>query len=55
VVAPKFQELIVNAYAGEKEIIKLPGSGHNSPLSDVALQAMKSFVARTAPHRPRVE
>jgi uncharacterized protein len=37
VVAPKFQRLVVDAYAGEKRIIPLPGAGHNSPLDDAAL------------------
>src|SRR5436190_14463228 len=31
VVAPKFQQLVVDAYVGEKRIIPLPGAGHNSP------------------------
>jgi fermentation-respiration switch protein FrsA (DUF1100 family) len=37
VVAPKFQHLIVDAYAGEKRIIPLPGAGHNSPIDAAAL------------------
>ncbi len=37
VVAPKFQRLVVEAYAGEKRIIPLPGAGHNSPMDDAAL------------------
>ncbi|PYI90476.1 MAG: hypothetical protein DME97_17525 [Verrucomicrobia bacterium] len=37
VVAPKFQRLVVDAYAGEKRIIPLPGAGHNSPLDAAAL------------------
>jgi pimeloyl-ACP methyl ester carboxylesterase len=32
IVAPRFQQLVVNAYAGEKRIITLPGAGHNSPI-----------------------
>ena len=32
VVAPRFQRLVVDAYAGEKRIIPLPGAGHNSPI-----------------------
>ncbi len=40
VVAPRFQTLIANAYAGEKILIPLPHSGHNSPISDAALLAM---------------
>jgi pimeloyl-ACP methyl ester carboxylesterase len=37
VVAPKFQRLVVEAYAGEKRIIPLPGAGHNSPMDAAAL------------------
>ncbi|HEY2140416.1 MAG TPA: alpha/beta fold hydrolase [Chthoniobacterales bacterium] len=37
VVAPKFQRLVVDAYAGEKRIVRLPGAGHNSPLKGTAL------------------
>ncbi len=32
VVAPKFQRLVVDAYAGEKRVIPLAGAGHNSPI-----------------------
>jgi pimeloyl-ACP methyl ester carboxylesterase len=37
VVAPKFQRLVVDAYAGEKRIIPLPGAGHNSPMDAASL------------------
>jgi uncharacterized protein len=37
VVAPKFQHLVVDAYAGEKRIIPLAGAGHNSPMEGVGL------------------
>jgi pimeloyl-ACP methyl ester carboxylesterase len=37
VVAPKFQRLVVDAYAGEKRLIPLPGAGHNSPIEGAAL------------------
>lgn len=37
VVAPKFQRLVVDAYAREKRIIPLPGAGHNSPIEGAAL------------------
>lgn len=32
VIAPKFQRLVVAAYAGEKRIISLTGARHNDPL-----------------------
>jgi pimeloyl-ACP methyl ester carboxylesterase len=37
VVAPKFQRLVVDAYAGEKRIVPLPGAGHNSPMEAASL------------------
>jgi uncharacterized protein len=37
VVAPRFQRLVVDAYAGEKRVIALPGAHHNTPIEGVAL------------------
>jgi pimeloyl-ACP methyl ester carboxylesterase len=37
VVAPRFQRLVVDAYAGEKRIIPLTGAGHNSPVEGAGL------------------
>ncbi|MFL6583849.1 MAG: alpha/beta hydrolase [Chthoniobacterales bacterium] len=37
IVAPRFQQLVVEAYAGEKRIITLPGAGHNSPIEGAVL------------------
>jgi uncharacterized protein len=37
IVAPRFQQLVVNAYAGEKRIIHLRGAHHNDPIEDAAL------------------
>jgi pimeloyl-ACP methyl ester carboxylesterase len=37
VVAPKFQRLVVDAYAGEKRVIPLAGAGHNSPVEGAGL------------------
>jgi alpha-beta hydrolase superfamily lysophospholipase len=37
VVAPRFHRLVVDAYAGEKRVISLPGAYHNSPIEDPAL------------------
>jgi uncharacterized protein len=34
VVAPRFQRLVLEAYAGPKKIIPLPGAGHNSPIEE---------------------
>jgi uncharacterized protein len=37
VVAPRFQRLVVDAYAGEKRIIPLAGAGHNDPIEGTAI------------------
>lgn len=37
VVAPRFQQLVVRAYAGKKRVVSLPGAGHNSPVEGAAL------------------
>jgi pimeloyl-ACP methyl ester carboxylesterase len=42
VVAPRFQRLVVDAYAGEKRIIPLAGAGHNSPIEGAALVEFKN-------------
>jgi pimeloyl-ACP methyl ester carboxylesterase len=38
VVAPRFQRLVVDAYAGEKRVIPLIGAGHNSPIEGAGLR-----------------
>ena len=37
VVAPRFHRLVVDAYAGEKQVILLHGANHNSPIAGTAL------------------
>lgn len=37
IVAPRFQQLVVNAYAGEKRIIHLRGAHHNDSIGGAAL------------------
>lgn len=37
IVAPRFQRLVVNAYAGEKRVIELRGAHHNDPIEGAAL------------------
>ncbi len=37
IVAPRFQQLVVDAYAGEKRIIPLAGAGHNDPIEGTGL------------------
>ena len=41
VVAPKYQSLVVKAYAGEKRVLPLPGASHNSPIGDNALRELQ--------------
>jgi pimeloyl-ACP methyl ester carboxylesterase len=37
VVAPRWQKLVVDAYAGEKRVITLRGAHHNSPIEGAAI------------------
>ena len=37
VVAPRFHQLVVGAYAGEKRVIPLPDAYHNDPIEGTAL------------------
>src|SRR5437667_3084428 len=37
VVAPRYQHLVVDAYAGEKRVIGIRGANHNSPIEGAAL------------------
>src|ERR1043166_6114109 len=37
VVSPRFQHLVVDAYAGEKRVIALRGANHNDPIEGAAL------------------
>src|SRR3954468_10220725 len=37
VIAPRFQRLVVEAYAGEKRIVALSGAGHNDPIAGAGL------------------
>ena len=37
IVAPRFQRLVVDAYAGEKRVITLRGAYHNSPVEGAGL------------------
>ena len=36
VVAPRFHRLVVDAYAGDKRVIALPGARHNDPIEGAA-------------------
>ncbi len=36
IVAPRFQRLVVDAYAGEKRVVPVPGASHNDPIDGPA-------------------
>ena len=40
IVAPKYQRLVVGAYAGEKRVVPLAGATHNEPIQG---QGLKDF------------
>ena len=56
VVAPRFQHLVVDAYAGEKRVIALRGANHNDPIEGAALadlyNALDWLLPRTAGAQP---
>ena len=39
IVAPRFQRLVVDAYAGEKRVVPVPRASHNSPIDGPARDA----------------
>ena len=49
IVAPRFQQLVVDAYAGEKRLIPLRDAGHLTPLDDAALQKLHEAMAWLVP------
>lgn len=55
VVAPRFHRLVVDAYAGEKRVIALPGAFHNDPIEGAALmdfhQALDWLLPKTGSPR----
>ena len=40
-VPPRYQQMVVRAYAGPKRVIDLPGLGHDAPLSREAAEALQ--------------
>ena len=56
VVPPRYHRLVVNAYAGEKRVIRLPGAYHNDPIESTALanlnNALDWLLAKRAPRTP---
>ena len=44
VVPPHYHKLVVEAYAGEKRVIQLPGAYHNDPIESAALAKLNNAV-----------
>jgi len=49
-VAPRFHRLVVNAYAGEKRVIELPGAYHNDPIDGTALADLNDTLGWLLPN-----
>src|SRR5881398_3104724 len=56
IVAPRFHRLVVQAYAGEKRVIELPGAYHNDPVEGTALadlnDALGWVLTKSSPRAP---
>jgi uncharacterized protein len=53
VVAPRFHQLVLNAYAGEKRVIALRGAYHNSPIEGAALADLHGALDWLLPRQDR--
>lgn len=52
VIAPKFQRLVVEAYAGEKRVIPLTGARHNDPLEGAGVADFHNALDWLLPRTP---
>ena len=52
VIAPKFQRLVVEAYAGEKRAITLAGARHNDPLEGASIAKFVEALDWLLPRQP---
>lgn len=52
VVAPRFQRLVVDAYAGEKRVISLAGADHNSTVEGAGLASFHEALDWLLPRQP---
>lgn len=52
IVAPRFQKLVVDAYAGEKRVIALRGAHHNSPIEGAAVADLYEALDWLVPRSP---
>ena len=53
VVPPRFQRMVVDAYAGEKRVISLRGAHHNDPLTGAAIADLYSALDWLLPRAAR--
>ena len=53
VIAPKFQRLVVEAYAGEKRIVTLAGARHNDPLEGASVAKFVEALDWLLPRPPQ--
>lgn len=51
VVAPRFQQMVANSYAGEKRVIQLRGANHNSPIDGEGLRNFQEALNWLMPAR----
>lgn len=51
IIAPRFQRLVVEAYAGEKRVIDLSGASHNSPVEGAAVADLHRALEWLLPRR----
>lgn len=52
VVPPRYQRMVVDAYAGEKRVIELPGANHNTPIEGAALADLYRALDWLLPRSP---
>lgn len=52
VIAPKYQRMVVEAYAGEKRVIQLAGAGHNDPLEGASIANFHHALDWLLPRQP---
>jgi uncharacterized protein len=52
IVPPRYHRLVVDAYAGEKRVVPLPGAYHNSPIEGAALVDFYEALDWLLPKKP---
>ena len=51
IVEPRFQKMVVDAYAGEKRVIQLRGAHHNSPIEGAVVADLHDAVEWLLPRK----